>query len=271
MIRIGMTGGNGNLGKTFSNLFKKKFKIIKFNGDITKKKDIDEWIKYNKFDLILHFAAVVATQTVNSNPRIAEKVNHKGTEYLVNSINKHQKKLEWFFYSSTSHVYKSSKKKIKEHFTTSPITKYGYTKLLGERTIIKEFYKTGIKYCIGRIFSISNNKSNLFFLNSLKNQFKKSKDNTIVLKNLNHFRDFITTHQISKIIFGLYKKKFTGVINIGSGKKFYLKKIAKKMAKLNKKKIIFKKDDKTTIIVADIVKLKKMKLNPVPINIKNII
>ena len=37
MLRCGITGSSGNLGKTF--LKNKKFYFIKFKGDITKKKN----------------------------------------------------------------------------------------------------------------------------------------------------------------------------------------------------------------------------------------
>ena len=41
------------------------------------------------------------------------------------------------FFSSTSHVYKSSKNKIKESDKKQPISYYGYTKLLAEEYITK--------------------------------------------------------------------------------------------------------------------------------------
>ena len=43
-------------------------------------------------------------------------------------------------------------------------------------------------------------------------------------------------NDISKIIFILYKKKYQGILNVASGKKVYLKDIAKIILKKYKKK-----------------------------------
>ena len=54
MIRCGITGFDGNLGKTFLKI-NKTFRFIKFKGDIRKKGQVEKWIKSNEFDLIVHF------------------------------------------------------------------------------------------------------------------------------------------------------------------------------------------------------------------------
>ena len=63
---------------------------------------------------------------------------------------------------------------------------------------------------------------------------------------------------ISKIIFFLYKKKFSGIINLGTGKKVHLKEIAKIIAKKYKRKIYFDDNKKATYLIANISKLKKI-------------
>ena len=45
------------------------------------------------------------------------------------------------FFSSTSHVYSLTTKKIKEDYLTQPSTKYGKTKLIAEKYIIKKLKK----------------------------------------------------------------------------------------------------------------------------------
>jgi UDP-glucose 4-epimerase len=104
MVKCGITGFNGNLGKTFL-IYKKNFQYVKFKGDIRKKKEIEHWIKNNNFDILIHFAALVPTSIVNRNYKKALNVNFKGTKYLVDAIIKYNKKIDWFFFSSTSHVY----------------------------------------------------------------------------------------------------------------------------------------------------------------------
>lgn len=255
MLKCGITGFNGNLGKTFLRC-NKKFHFIKFKGDISKKKDVDYWIKNNDFDILIHFAALVPTYIVNKNYKKALNINFRGTKYLADAIVKYKKKIDWFFFSSSSHVYPLQKKKIKENFKTKPFSKYGKTKLLAENYLNKKFKYFKIKICIGRIFSIIDNKDVSFFTPGL---IKKIKQNPkkIILGNLNHNRDFLSTEQISKIIFYLLKKKFDGIINIGSGKKTNLKTIAKIFAKEEGKEISFVFNTPTSLI-ANVEKLKKL-------------
>lgn len=256
---IGITGANGNLGSKFCKLFRGEFIIKKFNGDIRKKKDINKWLNSSNFKLILHFAAIVPIQKVEKNYSKALNVNHLGTKKLISCIKQKKPNLDWFFYASTSHIYAPSKKKISETFRKKPTSKYGRSKLLGENEIVKTLKNSRIKYTIGRIFSISDNKDNSFFINSLKEKLK-TKKKIIILNNLNHYRDFLMTDQICRIIYKLYKKKFNGIINIGSGKKTYLKNVAVNLSKKKGKKIFFNinKNQKSTSIIANISKLKKV-------------
>ena len=265
MVKCGITGFNGNLGKTFlrSN---KKFQYIKFKGDISKKKEIEYWIKNNNFDVLIHFAALVPTFVVNRNYKKALNVNFKGTKYLVDAIIKYNKKIDWFFFASTSHVYSLQNKKIKENFKTNPLSKYGKTKLLAENYINKKFRNFQIKYCIGRIFSIFDNKDDSFFTPSLIKKIKK-KPKKIILDNLNHNRDFLSTKQITEIILYLYKIKFTGVINIASGKKTNLRTIAKIFARKLGKEVTFKSNYPTSLI-ANISKLNRLGFKKKVLNLR---
>tara|TARA_X000000950_G_scaffold38683_1_gene41363 strand:- start:14703 stop:15512 length:810 start_codon:yes stop_codon:yes gene_type:complete len=254
MIKCGITGHSGNLGKNF---LKKtnNFKFYKFKGDIRQKKDVEKWLKNKSFDLIIHFASIVPISTVNKNYKVALQVNCDGTKNLVQTIKKNNVKIKWFFFSSSSHVYPFSKYKINEKNILKPITKYGKTKMLAEKIVCYELKKTNINFCIGRIFSIFDNKQKEFLLKSLIKKINVDKK-IIELENLNHFRDFVSLDQISKIIFKLWKKKYQGTINIGNGKKTNLKRIANLIAKKYGKKILFKQN-KSTTMVADISKLKR--------------
>ena len=125
---------------------------------------------------------------------------------------------------------------------------------MAENLIVKEFENTNIKFCIGRIFSIIDNKNKDFFLKSLINKIK-SKKKIVKLNNLNHYRDFISPEQISKAIILLWNKRHSGIINIANGKKTNLKKIAILFAKKCNKKIFFNKNTETCMI-ANVNKLK---------------
>ena len=266
---IGLTGSTGSLGKIFLKN-KKKHRIICFKGDLRKKKEINKWIKNSNINIIIHLAAVVPIKTVNKNKKKAREVNYLGTKNIVDASIK--KKIKWFFFSSTSHVYDSSKNKIKENSPKKPISYYGKTKLLAENYIIKSFYNKRIPYCIGRIFSTANkNQKKNYLIPDLKKKIKRSKSK-ILLKNLNHYRDFISMIDISKIIFFLCKIKYKGILNIARGKKIYLKDIATIILKKYKKNNFeFFDNKKQTSLIGDITKLNKIKKFKMDNSLKNLI
>jgi nucleoside-diphosphate-sugar epimerase len=253
--KIGITGGTGCLGKTLLSSSKGRYQYSLFKSDIRDKQKVFQWVKSNNFHCIIHLAAIVPIKTVNKNKTKAYEVNYLGTKNLVDATA--NSNIKWFFFSSSSHVYKSNKKKISENSIKKPISFYGKTKYLAEKYIIKQFNKKKQRYCIGRIFSTSNiNQKKNYLVPDLIQKIKLSKKK-IKLKNLNHYRDFISMSEIVDIIFRLYKINFNGIINIGRGEGILLKDIAKVIGKKYKKKIEFIDDNKPTYLVADNTKLKK--------------
>ena len=119
-FNCGITGHSGVLG---SEIIKNnpKVKFIKFNGDITRKKEIKGWLNKKKINYLFHFAAIVPTRIVKKKFNYANKVNYLGTKYLVDEILK-SNKIKCLFFSSSYHVYVfsnkqiSEKKKNKSHF-----------------------------------------------------------------------------------------------------------------------------------------------------------
>jgi nucleoside-diphosphate-sugar epimerase len=258
-LSCGITGHTGVLGKE---LIKKKnnLKFIKFKGDITKKKDIKNWLQNNSIDIVIHLAAVVPTNIVKKRFNYANKVNYTGTKLLIDEIINY-KKIKWFFYSSTSHVYKFSKKKISENNPTKPSTKYGLTKLRGENYIQKKLSKK-IPFCIGRIFSFTgvNQKKN-YVIPSIINKAKLNKK-IIYFNNTNHIRDFLSIDDVCRAIRILINKRSTGIYNIGSGKKILISDIIKLVFTKYKKKYLIKNTSKQTCLVSDISKIKKLNWYP---------
>ena len=251
-VKIGITGCTGSLGKFI--LKKKTYKFICFKGDIRNRKDVKNWLFKNNFQAIFHLAAIVPIKTVNSNRTKAYNVNYKGTKNLIDEMVNF--KIKWFFFSSTSHVYASSNKKISENKKTKPISFYGKTKLLSEN-YIKRKLDNRVNFCIGRIFSTSNiNQKRNYLVPDLIRKIRLSKKK-IKLKNLNHYRDFISMHEIADIILKFYKMNFKGIVNIGRGEGVLLKDIAKAIGKKYKKNIEFIDNNKPTYLVADNKKLRK--------------
>ena len=257
-IKCAITGYNGVLGKTLVKTL--PYKFIKFKGDIRNKKLLKKWFKKNNFDIFIHLAAVVSIKDVKKNLKKAYDINFIGTKNIVDEILKY-KNLKWFFFASTSHVYRYSNSKITENSKISPISNYGSTKSKAEKYIIKKLKKKN-KYCIGRIFSFTSKLQSKNFVVPAIMEKIKSKKKEIMFSNLEHFRDFISVEDIVNAIFFLQKKNSEGIFNIGSGEKTLLSDIPKFFLKNHNKKILFFKNKKKTCLVSDNTKLKKTGWRP---------
>lgn len=256
MLKIGITGSTGVLGR---NILKKinlktKIKIIPFKFDIKNSSKVKKWIMKNNFDVIFHLAAIVPVKICEENPLKACSVNIGGTINILNAI-KNIKKKPWFFYASSSHVYKPQKKTLLETDEISPKSFYGHTKWISEK-ILLEFSKAhNLKYCCGRIFSFYDNKQPEFFLyQSIKNKLKKNKNKNIIkIINADSVIDIQKSENVAKTIIKLFKKRAEGIFNIGTGKGITIKNFAKKITK--KKIKIETIKQKRTYSVANIKKL----------------
>ena len=247
----------------------KNFKNISFDcfkGDLTKKKDLRNWLKNKKFDGVFHLAAVVPINKVKKNYKKALKVNYEGTKNLLDEIIKLDAS-KWFLFSSTSHVYGFSNSKIKENSKFQPINTYGKTKMLAEKYLQKNSKKINI--CVARIFSYTHKKQSTNFL--IPSIFKKiKKDKTKKLERLNHIRDFIHISDINSSFKFLFNKRIIGTFNIASGNSIRISIIAEYFAKKFKAKILVNKTKIETVHKASIEKVKKLGWKPKK-NIRNIL
>ncbi len=262
MITCAITGSNGVLGRRIKKIL--PFKFYEFKKDIRDKKEVRKWILKKNFDIIIHLAALVPIKNVNKDYQKAYDINVKGSQYLVDSILKKKYKPKWFFYASTSHVYKLDKRFRKKSEKEKPIphNKYGKTKLLAEKLIKKKLQNQTIKLCIGRIFSFTDKlQKQPFVVPSIIDKIKISKKE-VRFRNLNNYRDFLSTKDIVNAIDTLRKKNKSGIFNIGSGNHFNLKDIALLFSKNYKKKLIFVDSKKPTYLISNNKKILKTKWKP---------
>jgi len=266
MITCAITGSRGVLGrKIMKNL---PYKFYEFKKDIKNEQDVKKWVLKKNFDIVIHLAALVPIKSVNKNFDKAYKTNVSGTLNLINLILKKKIKPKWFFFASSSHVYglRSNFRKISEKDTPKPQNKYGETKLLAEKLLIKKTKNTSIKLCLGRIFSFTKkNQKPPYEIPSIIKKLKSSKKK-INLNNLNNYRDFLNTRDIVKAIDVLNKKNKSGIYNIGSGHKFCLKDIAKLFSKKYKKNVFFNDSNKTSFLISNNKKLKNLNWKPAKFN-----
>ena len=259
-FNCGITGHTGVLGSEFIKKYN-TVKFIKFYGDIANKKNVKNWLVKKNIDIIFHLAAIVPTQIVKKNPKKANKINYLGTKILIDELIK-LKKIKWFFFSSTSHVYKFSQKRLDEKSRLKPSSLYGLTKLKAEKYIQKKLKKAKIPFCIGRIFSFTHKKQTADFVIPSIIKKAKSKKKIVYFENTEHYRDFLSTGDICNAINILFKKKANGIFNIGSGKKVLISDIIKLIFKKYKKIYKISKNNKSTWLIADINKIKKFKWKP---------
>ena len=139
MMRVLVTGKNGQLGQSINKLVSKN----KYDGkfifvgrdelDLSKEESISNYFDYNGFDVIINCAAYTAVDKAEVEVELANQINHLAVKQLAKIANKLQAKL---VHISTDYVFDGkSDKPYKETNATNPINIYGKTKLKGEQAV----------------------------------------------------------------------------------------------------------------------------------------
>jgi UDP-glucose 4-epimerase len=251
-VIAGITGGNGVLGKLISALLKLRgYDVSCFSGDIRNYHEIMDWLSGQSFGAILHFAALVPVAVVEKEPIRSFEVNVAGTLNLVKAM-KESGNTPWFFFASTSHIYKSSFVPIAESFPVEPINFYGLTKKMGEDVVLTTCVETKARCCIGRIFSFwHETQSREFLYPAMIERFKlEDLKKPFLVKGANSVRDFSNAEDIVNKIILLMKKKAEGIYNIGSGKGITIREFVQQIAP-KELSIITDEDQTHDYLVAD--------------------
>ena len=258
-MNILITGGAGFIGSNLVNLLSKnkKYKItivdnfskgsinyIKKNNVKIKKGDIKNYkfLKkcFKKIDCVIHLAG--STRVIDSikDPISNFRENLIGTLNLL-SLSK-EKKVSNFIFASSGGALLGEKNKISnEHALPSPSSPYGASKVACEA------------YCMA--FSKSYNLdvkclrfSNVYGPNSWHKEsivatlFKNilNRRDTTIFGDGTQTRDFIYVEDICSGIIKSMNSKYSGVINIGTGKSFSLKYLIKTVKKITNTKLNLK-------------------------------
>ena len=237
--KIVITGGTGLLGSNFYVKYKRQYNIIRYPNRIEHFSKFQKWLKNKNFDYFIHFAALTKSESIKRRKNL-NLINVKSTLNLIKSINKENiKDFKYFLFISSSHVYGTSSKKIKENRKTTPNNLYGVSKKKVEDHILKNRNKYKFKIGIARVFNVTGPKQKIGnFVPDMKRKIKKNN----FIDNINHYRDFIHIDDVMEALILLIKRKFYKPINISSGKKINLIKVCKIINQTYfKKKIIFGK------------------------------
>ena len=222
--KIVITGGRGLLGSNFYFKYKKQYNIIRYPYRIEHFSKFKKWLKNKNFNYFIHFAALTKSESIKRKKSL-NLINVKSSINLIKSLNqRNMKDFKYFLFISSSHVYGSSLKKVKENKKTSPNNSYGFSKKKVEDFIFKYRNKYRFKIGIARVFNSTGPKQKLG--NFVPDMIKKIKRNNFI-DNVNQYRDFIHIDDVTESLLLLIKKKFHKPINISSGKKINLIQVCK--------------------------------------------
>ena len=203
--------------------------------------------------------------------RVFQKINNKyfydNYSSLNNVINFFSKNKIKFFFISSAAVYGDSKRLLNEMSILKPESDYGRTKVKCEKLCQKKSIFLDFKFIIIRLFSVYGKglKKQIFW-----DACKKFKNKLFTFEGTgNEQRDYIHIDDAVRCLISLknksYKKDFN-VFNVGSGKKYIIKKVLDKLRIIfGVKKIYFsnkKKVHNPDRLIANIKKIKKLGWKP---------
>ncbi len=221
--KILVTGSNGMLGKDLVDFLKSyEFDLYGLNRkrdyNLAKDKsilcDLVDFEKLNEVlntidpDIIIHCAAIVDVDLCEKDKKLSNKINVESTKQLA----LYKPEITKFIYISSDSVFCGQKGNYKEDSKKDPINYYAKTKSLAEDEILtannnhiiirtniygfhKEKGKSLVEWALGEVF---------------ENRKIKGFDDV--------YFNPVYTMQLSKVIYDLVIKNFTGTINIGSNK-----------------------------------------------------
>ena len=267
-----------NLSTGYKKLIPKKAKFFKIDLNQTKK--INEVIKRENIDIIIHLAAKLSLQEAQKRPKYYYKNNVGGTVSLLKSIKKTNVKL--IIFSSTAAVYSGNNViECKETLVPKPKNLYGKTKLIGEKKILNFAKNNQVKSIILRYFNVvgASKTNKIGPIKDYGQLFKKLSKSilknrpTISMFGDNHKtydgtceRDFIDINDIVNIhkliIKNKSKIKKNIIMNCGYGNGISVLKIIKYFENVAKKpiniKILKKRKNEISNIYANNNKITKL-------------
>lgn len=208
MKKILITGAGGVLGKSIPEM--ENYDIIRTDKktlDITKFKEVKEFIEKNKPEVIIHLASIVGGKC-DLDKELTYKVNVEATVNLAKIAKDNG--LKRFIFTSTCAIYdQKNMYPTAENENINPRSNYAETKLLAEKELLK--------ICdplIFRIFNIYGGKFKHSLINKLRGE-----ELTMLFDPDTYYRDYIHyTDVVNYLLKGIDIDMREGqVLNLGSG------------------------------------------------------
>lgn len=133
-----VTGANGQLGKSIAehvaDVSQYQFVFLgRDDLDLETPESIENYLNTNEFEMVVNCAAYTAVDKAESEPEIADRVNHLAVKKIAEVC---KRKNSALIHISTDYVFNGRNfKPYTETDATDPQSVYGKTKLLGEQAI----------------------------------------------------------------------------------------------------------------------------------------
>jgi UDP-glucose 4-epimerase len=188
------------------------------------------------FDIIVHAAAYIDVEESMKDPWSYIHNNYYTTKNITDHLNKRQK----IIYLSSAAVYGEPEKiPVKEDDEKRPISPYGLSKLLGEKTIVYNSICRGYRYVIFRLFNvygIGQNRSYAGVITIFIDRVIKGLPPIIYGDGLN-IRDFIHVEDVAEAVYmAVEREDFSGIYNLGSGTGVSIKDLAQMIIDISGRK-----------------------------------
>jgi len=242
MAKILITGHKGFVGRHFVKYFEERGDQV-VGVDIKEGLDCRDFFKscYEKFDLVIHLAAIVGGREMIENEPLAVATDLSIDSEMFNwAVRTGQKKV--VYYSSSAaypikYQKENSKIKMKEDFIdldniSNPDFTYGWSKLTGE--LLAQFAKKqGVSVYIFRPFSGFGEDQDLTYpIPSFINRVMNKVEEFEIWGDGTQVRDFIYIDDIVKATMKAVELDIQEPINLGSGNPISFNEVAEKLFKI---------------------------------------
>jgi dTDP-4-dehydrorhamnose reductase len=234
MKKIFITGGTGLVGRDISFVLSKKYDVYigtthegrKIKNckivlqDITNREDLIESLEKINPNYIIHLAALTDVNLCEEKKDLATKVNIEGTKNVVLAAKKIGAKI---IYASTNYVFDGEKGMYTEEDIPNPTNFYAWTKLEGEKEVLKYPNSVVTRICP---FGIGRESS---FTSMIIEKLSKG-------ERMNVFSDQffspLSTYDYANAIMQILDIDFTGIINIAGAERVSRYEFAKKVSEI---------------------------------------